>query len=209
MTRGGAARCAEAVFDAIYLMSALALGIFLFATSQGGARALAGAAAYVLVGGDAFHLLPRIFGGTRRALGAGKLAASVTMTVFYILLWHLGESLYAPGAKIATYALYALCALRIALCLFPNNRWFDEKPPVSWGILRNIPFAVIGAMVAIFYAQRATGALAAMPIAIALSFLFYLPVVLFAHKRPAVGMLMLPKSAAYIWMLALCARHIP
>jgi hypothetical protein len=44
-------------------------------------------------------------------------------------------------------------------------------------------------------------------IAIAVSFLFYVPVVLFARKNPKLGMLMLPKSCAYIvlavWLVVL------
>lgn len=42
-----------------------------------------------------------------------------------------------------------------------------------------------------------------MWLAVLLSFAFYLPVVFFEHKRPVLGMLMLPKSCAYIWMIAM------
>ncbi len=38
-------------------------------------------------------------------------------------------------------------------------------------------------------------------LAILLSFLFYIPVVLFADAAPAVGMLMIPKTLAYVWLL--------
>ena len=36
-------------------------------------------------------------------------------------------------------------------------------------------------------------------ITIVLSFAFYIPVVLFADTIPAVGMLMIPKTCAYVW----------
>lgn len=38
-----------------------------------------------------------------------------------------------------------------------------------------------------------------MWLTIVLSFGFYIPVVLFAQQYPAVGMLMIPKTCAYIW----------
>jgi hypothetical protein len=36
--------------------------------------------------------------------------------------------------------------------------------------------------------------------AIALSFAFYIPVVLWADAYPLVGMLMIPKTCVYVWM---------
>lgn len=43
-----------------------------------------------------------------------------------------------------------------------------------------------------------------MPLAVALSFGFYLPVVLFSGVAPAVGMLMIPKTMAYVWIVWMC-----
>ena len=40
-----------------------------------------------------------------------------------------------------------------------------------------------------------------MWLAVLLSFVFYIPVVLWAHVWPMAGMLMLPKTVMYIWML--------
>lgn len=36
-------------------------------------------------------------------------------------------------------------------------------------------------------------------VTIVLSFAFYIPVVLFADTIPMVGMLMIPKTCAYVW----------
>lgn len=38
-----------------------------------------------------------------------------------------------------------------------------------------------------------------MWLTIVLSFGFYIPVVLFADKIPMIGMLMIPKTCAYVW----------
>ena len=40
-----------------------------------------------------------------------------------------------------------------------------------------------------------------MWLAILLSFGFYIPVVLFADQYPLLGMLMIPKTLAYVWVV--------
>lgn len=205
----------EAVFDALYLAAALVLGGWLLLTGRGNpARVLAGLMALVLACGDAFHLVPRIMviitgeeEKLRPALGRGKQVTSITMTVFYLLLWHLGLLLFAPrGGGGWTGLVYLLAAVRIALCFLPQNKWRERYPPVSWGVWRNIPFFLLGAAVAIlFFLERsAIPGLRPMWLAIALSFGFYLPVVLWSNQNPKLGMLMLPKTCAYVWMLVMC-----
>ncbi len=205
----------EAVFDILYLAAALILGAVLLGDMAGNqARILAGAMALVLAFGDAFHLIPRIiaiFTGQeerlRPALGRGKQITSITMTVFYLLLWQIGGLAVSPPGELAgSYIVYLLAAVRIALCLLPQNEWQQRYPPVGWAVLRNLPFFLLGVVVAVqFYLQRsALPGLGPMWLAIALSFGFYLPVVLYANRNPKVGMLMLPKTCAYLWMLTLC-----
>ena len=43
-------------------------------------------------------------------------------------------------------------------------------------------------------------------LAVLLSFAFYLPVVLFADALPPVGMLMIPKTCVYVWMVVMGFR---
>ena len=205
----------EAIFDASYLVLALTIGVVLISTASGNpARLLAGAAALILVAGDAFHLIPRLNAITtgeeeklRNALGTGKQITSITISLFYLLLWQVGVLVYSPKDINAwSYLLYALTAVRIFLCLLPQNRWRDRFPPIVWGIARNIPFFLQGLVVAgLFFINRnAVPGLAFMWLAIILSFAFYLPVVLWVNKNPRIGMLMLPKICAYSWMLAIC-----
>ena len=40
-----------------------------------------------------------------------------------------------------------------------------------------------------------------MPLAVILSFGFYLPVVLFSGIIPVIGILMIPKTLAYVWIV--------
>lgn len=164
--------------------------------------------ALILGAGDAFHLIPRIYvlwDGKRRdhtaLLGVGKLIASVTMTVFYVILWNVGANYYAGVATVyMTAAVYALAALRIALCLFPQNRWMSGDPPLRWAIWRNIPFFAMGMLVMALFAvgsRTSGGGFPYLWLAVLISFACYLPVVLFSGRAPKVGMLMLPKSCAY------------
>ena len=45
-----------------------------------------------------------------------------------------------------------------------------------------------------------------MWLAVTLSFLFYIPVVLFAQTMPMIGMLMLPKTCMYVWMIVMIKK---
>jgi len=205
----------EAIFDLLYLTAALILGLTLLMYSSGNSvRTLAGVMALVLVGGDAFHLVPRILvirtgreEQLQRALGTGKQVTSITMSLFYLLLWQIGVLIFSPKDISGwSYSVYALTIIRIFLCLLPQNKWQERYPPVIWGVLRNIPFFLQGALVAgLFFLHRSINpGFGQMWLAIALSFLFYLPVVLWANKNPRIGMFMLPKTCAYLWMLVMC-----
>lgn len=205
----------EAVFDIAYLITGAIIGIFLLITAAGSEpRLLAGVMALTLAGGDSFHLVPRvrsIVSGKadelRAALGRGKQVTSITMTVFYLLLWWIGCQL-APLATDTpwTVVLVVLAVVRIALCFMPQNGWTQEKPPVSWGIIRNVPFAAMGVIVAVRFAMTGSAipSMSLAWLAILVSFGCYLPVVIWADRYPQVGALMLPKTCAYVWLLAMC-----
>lgn len=202
----------EVVFDILYLFTATSIACYLFFFRLLNINhILAGTMALVLVGGDAFHLVPRI--GViltqdeirfRTFLGFGKMITSITMTLFYVLLWHLVLSIYSPtNGLIWTFIIYFLSLIRIILCLLPQNKWDLRYPPLEWGIYRNIPFFMLGIIIAIYFFinRDVQPGLSLMWLAIILSFGFYLPVVLGSNKNPKIGMLMLPKTSVYVWML--------
>ena len=167
--------------------------------------------AVVLGAGDAFHLVPRAVAlcttgleNYTMALGLGKWITSVTMTVFYLLLYAVWRERYRIRGRQGLTALVGLLAgVRILLCMLPQNRWLSADAPLVWGIWRNIPFALLGlVMILLFYrSAKETGdrAFSRMWLTIALSFGFYIPVVLWADAVPMVGMLMIPKTCAYVW----------
>ena len=164
--------------------------------------------ALILGCGDAFHLVPRVLnywvpGDWTAALGIGKLVTSITMTVFYLLLEHVRRIRYEIQEKTTLFAVYALSAARIVLCLFPQNMWTSADAPLSWGIYRNIPFVILGILSIILWHRSAKEDMVFrfLWLAILLSFAFYVPVVLWTDKIPLLGMLMLPKTVMYIWMI--------
>ena len=204
----------ESVFDTGYLIAVITLGFIMALSGRSKAIRLFGLMTLILGFGDAFHLVPRVyalaFGGYANPqiyayLGFGKLVTSVTMTVFYILLFFIIRMLFNKQWRGLTALILILAAVRIALCFFPQNMWYAMDAPVSWGIYRNIPFVLIGIIVTAAYYVDSSGAARPphrnIPVAIMLSFLFYIPVVIWAKALPVVGALMIPKTAAYIWLV--------
>ena len=209
----------ETLFDAVYLVTVITIGVRMIQRSKGNPQfQLFGWMAVVLGAGDAFHLVPRAVAlcttgleNYTTALGAGKWITSITMTVFYVLLYNVWRRRYhVQGQRRLTAAIYALAGIRILLCMMPQNQWLSEAAPLSWGIYRNIPFALLGALIVVlFYRSAKAGndtAFRWMWLTIVLSFAFYLPVVLWADAVPLVGMLMIPKTCAYVWTVLIGYR---
>ena len=202
----------ETLFDLVYLTTVVTLGVRMLRQSKGSAQFTRfGAMAVVLGAGDAFHLVPRALAlcttGLENytvALGMGKWITSVTMTIFYVLLYYVWRLRYEiKGQNGLTAAVYGLAALRIVLCMLPQNQWLSANPPLSWGIWRNIPFALLGLIIILLFWRSARArqdrAMRWRWLTILLSFGFYIPVVLWADAVPLIGMLMIPKTCAYVW----------
>lgn len=202
----------ESIFDICYLVFAIVSGILLLKKSKGRKYVrIFGIMTFLLGCGDAFHLVPRVLnywtdGDYTAALGIGKLVTSITMTLFYILIEYARRDRYKiAGEKGVLASVWILGIIRIALCCFPQNGWTSAEPSLLWGILRNIPFAMLGILTVVLWLRSAKNdkPLKLMWLAVTLSFLFYIPVVLFAQTMPMIGMLMLPKTCMYVWMIVM------
>ncbi len=206
----------ETGFDAFYLVFVITVGIIMIVKGKGNKEyCLFGIMAVVLGAGDSFHLVPRALALCTTGLenyvvplGIGKFITSITMTVFYVILYYIWRIRYKVEGKIGiTIAVYVLAALRIIFCLCPENGWIDANPPLSWGIYRNIPFALLGILIIVLFAISARKhndkEFRFMWLTIVLSFAFYIPVVLWASKVPLIGMLMIPKTCAYVWTVVI------
>ena len=195
----------ETLFDIFYLLTVLSVGIRMIRNSKGSAQfQLFGWMAVVLGAGDSFHLVPRALALCTTGLdsyafqlGLGKWITSVTMTVFYVLLYYVWRQRYhIQGQKAVTWAVYALSVARVILCMMPQNQWLTNHSPLSWGIYRNLPFALLGLLVIVLAVRKKRPLLLLTGV---LSFGFYIPVVLWGDAIPVIGLLMIPKTCAYVW----------
>ncbi|MBQ6175404.1 MAG: hypothetical protein IJK28_12375 [Clostridia bacterium] len=199
----------ESAFDVIYLLYAVAAGLWILNRRRDAIGRLMGCAVLILGLGDAFHLVPRVLnyfvsGDFTAWLGVGKLVTSVTMTVFYLLLYLLWLRVYGEKEdRRMTAAIVALTVIRIVLCLFPQNRWLENESDVLWGVIRNVPFVALGCVIVWLYFRRRADVRCFRPVwlLITLSFLFYIPVAVAAGLVPMLGMLMLPKTVCYMLLI--------
>lgn len=203
----------ETIFDVLYLGFAITAGLIMLIKGNQPLVKKFGLMAVLLGAGDSFHLVPRSYAlwtagleANATALGIGKLITSVTMTIFYLILFYIWRERYKiKDGKKLTVTMWTLAVLRVALCMLPQNQWLAYRQPLLFGVLRNIPFAIIGVIIIVIFAYEAKKAEDAifrfMPLAVALSFGFYLPVVLFSGIVPIVGVLMIPKTMAYVWII--------
>jgi hypothetical protein len=200
----------ETIFDFFYLTGVLTLGILMLIRSKKWDQyRLFGLMAVVLGAGDSFHLIPRCIAlwqndmaGNAASLGIGKLITSITMTAFYILLFYVWRIRYEIKEKHWLDVLaWSFALLRVLLCALPQNEWTSANGPLLWGILRNIPFALLGIECIVLFALEAKKdkPFRFLWLTIVLSFGFYIPVVIWAESVSWVGSLMIPKTLAYVW----------
>ena len=206
----------EAIFDVAYLIFDLIAALLFFFFSQGNPLfILYGILTLTLCGGDAFHLVPRILRAVRgsndkikRQLGIGLQVSSITMTVFYIILLYVWKltfpELNAPATVEAMIWISAI--IRIVVCFLPQNNWCTDEGNMKLSIIRNAVFAVTGIGVICLYAVSGNTYgyhMTRMVAAIIISFGCYLPVTLFSKTKPRVGLLMIPKTCAYMWIIVM------
>ena len=79
---------------------------------------------------------------------------------------------------------------------------------MTWGIIRNVPFVLLGAAICCLYfrKRKEDRIFAPVWVYILLSFLFYSPVAVGAGAVPMLGMLMLPKTVCYILLIVVFLR---
>lgn len=213
---------AETLFDIAYLITVISIGIGMIRKSPAHTQfRLFGIMAVILGCGDAFHLIPRVIALCTTGLdqytallGFGKCVTSITMTIFYVLLYYVWRQRYkVHHGTLLTVSILSLAFIRILLCLMPQNQWLSSDAPLSWGIYRNIPFAILGLVIIVLFfrstRKHQDHAFHWMWLTILLSFGFYIPVVLWADTFPLIGMLMIPKTCAYVWvvMIGYCAMR--
>ena len=188
----------EAIFDAGYLIFALVAAILFFIFSQGNML-------FILYG---ILTLTLCNDKIKRQLGIGLQVSSITMTVFYIILMYIWKFTF-PELEIPVIikaVIWISAVVRIVICMFPQNNWCTDEGNMKLSIIRNAVFAVTGIGVIILYLTSGNTYgyhMTRMVAAIIISFGGYLPVTLFSKTKPKVGLLMIPKTCAYMWIIAM------
>lgn len=199
----------EILFSSIYLLYGLIIGLYIFYKGKNKLTKLLSYAILILIIGDSFHLIPRILNylieyDFTMYIGLGKLITSITMTIFYIILYYIYLDNYeVKENKLITTIICVLGIIRILLCLIPNNNWLENNSPLLWQIYRNIPFLVLGFIILyLFYSKRKiNNTFKYIWFYISLSFMFYIPVILSNNSYPIIGILMILKTVCYMLII--------
>jgi hypothetical protein len=135
-------------------------------------------------------------------VGLGALSTAITVTVFYILMLELWRVRFNKRYGWYEYLLIGLVIARFIFMSFPVNDWNCVVPPQTWSTLRNLPLTILGLSVAYLMLRDATrsGDRAFQWIGgmILFSYAMYIPVIFFVQSVPLIGMLMIPKTMAYV-----------
>lgn len=206
----------ETIFDIFYLITALVIGMYILFKYKNKLGVLMGSATLLLGSGDAFHLVPRVLKNFIQydfiaALGIGKLVTSITMTIFYILMFYIYKNKFkVENTKKIEWSIWILAIIRIILCMLPQNNWITNDSLVIIGIIRNIPFTIMGIIIIVLYYQKREecNEFKHIWLNILLSFLFYLIVVFGITKVPTLGAFMIPKTVCYILIIVAFANMI-
>lgn len=143
-----------------------------------------------------------LFGTPVSLLSLGTLATSITVTLFYMLMVFVWKERFGKRLGWFEYLLFAAAAIRLVMLALPQNEWALTGPPYPWNIYRNIPLLVQGLGVTWLILRDAVKAkdkaFVWIAVMILVSYACYTPVLFLAHIYPLVGMLMMPKTLAYL-----------
>lgn len=143
-----------------------------------------------------------VFGFDLRFIGMGRLSTAFTVTGFYMLMVKVWKERFDKKYNDFALFLLAMGIFRFVLMLWPQNQWNNLVPPQPWSLFRNIPLIIQGLGVAYLILRDAVveddRPFRWIGILIVISYLCYLPVILWVQRLPLLGMLMIPKTLAYL-----------
>lgn len=155
--------------------------------------------AYILGG---LETQVNVFGSMMSLAGLGGLSTSFTVTFFYMIMVLVWQKRFQKPNNIFTGFLLAVGLVRLLFLALPGNDWGAVVPPQPMSLVRNIPLMIQGLGVILLFLSSGYPAKDRTFITIGwmifLSFAFYLPVILFVQQIPLLGMLMIPKTCAYL-----------
>lgn len=146
-------------------------------------------------------------GDTSMLVGIGSISTGVMVTLFYIVMAIIWRRRFKKPYGWFGILIILAGFVRLVMLALPQNQWSLIIPPQPWSLYRNIPLIIQGLGVAFLMLRDAIQTndrlFRWVGISILLSFAFYLPVILFVQQQPLVGLLMIPKTIAYLAIAAL------
>ncbi len=143
-----------------------------------------------------------VFGQPVGLVGVGALATAITVTFFYVFVLELWRERFQKKYGPFEILLLIAALVRLVLMAFPMNEWNSVVPPQPWGAIRNIPLMVQGLGVAYLILRDAwqvkDRTFQWIGASILISYACYMPVIFFVQEFPLLGMLMIPKTLAYV-----------
>jgi hypothetical protein len=145
-------------------------------------------------------------------VGMGVFSTSLTVTLFYMVLLMIWRERYGREYGWAGGMLFGAGVIRIGMMLFAQNEWDRIVSPQPWATYRNVPLVVLGLGTACLILRGAREkedrAFKWIGVMVLVSYAFYVPVVLLVEALPMIGMLMIPKTVAYVAIAWLGYREI-
>ena len=143
-----------------------------------------------------------LFGGRILLVGVGALATAITVTFFYVMMVLVWRERFGGKLGWFEWLLFAAAALRLVILVLPQNQWNSIDEPYLWSLIRNAPLVLQGLGVAYLVLRDAIKkhdrTFIWIAVMILVSFACYAPVILFVRQIPLLGMLMMPKTLAYL-----------
>jgi hypothetical protein len=153
-----------------------------------------------------------LFGFNLGLVGLGALSTAITVTLFYLVMLFIWSAHFRQPLGIFGAILILSVGARFVIMAFPQNQWNSTVPPQPWSIWRNLPLVVLGLGVAYLILRdarkQADRTFMWIGIMILVSYAFYAPVILFVQQIPVIGMLMIPKTLAYVAIAIIAYRSI-
>ena len=162
-----------------------------------------------------FRVLAYALGGLAAHPAAGRPGRALHRLHRHDLLHvdagHLAAALQKAVGDLRRGAVGA-GVVRLVVMAFPQNQWGQIVAPYDWSLLRNALLVVQGLGVMFLILRDAIRAgdtpFKWIGVMIAFSYAFYAPVILWSAQVPMLGMLMIPKTCAYLAVAIIGYRAI-
>lgn len=123
------------------------------------------------------------------------------MTIFYYLIYQYYVLKTGKKNRVIHITIIVLMFIRFIILALPGNDWLNNGTSLLYGILRNIPFVIIGGIIITLFLKAGeldvNNQFRKMGIWIIVSFVCYIIVVIGSGTYAFLGALMMPKTIAY------------